>query len=126
MVRLPLLNIPRGRITGGNRFVAALSPPELSGLYLQDGFTDMYREVGFRGGVPHMNSTFALDEICRPHGNRSGALGLDMTRICEEHPHYDEVWQLFTPQVDRIQCPLYIVSSLADNAIHTPGTIRGG
>lgn len=58
-------------------------------------------------------------------GNVQGAPLLHLVRACEEHPHFDEFWEFFNAQIDSITCPMYIVSSLADNALHTPGTIRG-
>jgi hypothetical protein len=85
----------------------------------------MYSEVAFKGGVLHSNFIYLLDNMYRSHGNRPGTPMLDLSRACNLHPHYDEFWELFTPDITDIECPMYIVSSLADNGLHTPGTIRG-
>lgn len=61
----------------------------------------------------------------RSHGNVQGAPILDLAKACELHPYYDEFWELYTPDIEKIECPMYVISSLADNGIHTPGTIRG-
>lgn len=50
---------------------------------------------------------------------------LDLTKGCEIHPHDDEYWRFLSSEPENITCPLYIVSSLADNGLHTPGSIRG-
>lgn len=84
----------------------------------------MYSDVAFKGGVLHMNFISLVDNLYRSHGNRHGAPMLDLTKACELHPHHDEFWDLFTPDIANVDCPVYAICSLADNGIHTPGTIR--
>lgn len=85
----------------------------------------MYREIAFKGGVLHPNFVAILNNKYRSHGNVEGAPLVDLVTACEEHPYYDEFWELYTPDISKIACHLYIVCSLADNGLHTPGTIRG-
>jgi uncharacterized protein len=107
------------------RQVAALRPPHLSGIIVQDGYTDLYREIAYKGGVYHPNFMAILDDMYRAHGNRVGTPTLHLAKACELHPFYDDFWQLYTPDCSNITCPIYIICSLADNGLHTPGTIRG-
>jgi predicted acyl esterase len=112
-------------LTMGIRHVAALRPPHLSGIIVQDGYTDLYRELAFKGGVCHPNFMGLLDDMYRPHGNRLGTPVVHFAKACKLHPFYDEFWELYTADCASITCPMYIISSLADNGLHTPGTIRG-
>jgi predicted acyl esterase len=105
--------------------VAALRPPHLSGILVQDGYTDLYRELAYKGGVFHPNFMSILDDVYRAHGNDVGMPVLHLAKACEQHPYFDEFWELFAPDIEAIKCPMYIVCSLADNGLHTPGTIRG-
>jgi predicted acyl esterase len=108
-----------------HRQVAAIRPPHLSGILVQDGYTDLYRELAFKGGVLHPNFMLVLDDTYRAHGNDVGTPLVHLAKACEQHPYYDEFWELYTPKIEDIACPMYIVCSLADNGLHTPGTIRG-
>jgi predicted acyl esterase len=92
------------------RQVAALRPPHLSGILVQDGYTDLYRELAYKGGVFHPNFMSILDDVYRAHGNDVGMPVLHLAKACD---------------IEAITCPMYIICSLADNGLHTPGTIRG-
>ena len=105
--------------------VAALRPPHLGGILVQDAFTDMYADVVYKGGVLHRNFLEGIDSLYMPHGNRVGGPKIHLAKLADLHPYRDETWKLYAPDVTEIVCPMYIVSSLADNGIHTPGTIRG-
>ncbi|KAF7593914.1 hypothetical protein BBP40_010616 [Aspergillus hancockii] len=59
------------------------------------------------------------------HGNRKGTPVVDLSRASEEHPYIDNFWHQFQPAIQNITCAVYAITSLADNGIHTPGTIRG-
>ena len=102
-----------------------MRPPHLSGIIVQDAFTNWYSDVAFKGGVLHQNFMQLVVDMYCSHGNRVGTPFLDISKGCELHPHYDEYWELFKADIDKIDCPLYAICSLADNGLHTPGTIRG-
>ncbi|RYC80092.1 hypothetical protein BFJ63_vAg17016 [Fusarium oxysporum f. sp. narcissi] len=104
---------------------AALQPPHLSAIMVQDGWTCLYRELAWKGGVIHPNFMRALNDKWMAHGNRVGTPVVDLGRASEEHPYIDEFWRQFQPAVQNITCVVYAITSLADNGIHTPGTIRG-
>ncbi|KAG6989237.1 Cocaine esterase [Fusarium oxysporum f. sp. conglutinans] len=104
---------------------AALQPPHLSAIMVQDGWTCLYRELAWKGGVLHPNFMRKLNDKYMSHGNRVGSKVVDLSRASEEHPYIDEFWRHYQPAVQNITCAVYAISSLADNGIHTPGTIRG-
>ncbi|KAJ6010682.1 hypothetical protein N7451_002094 [Penicillium sp. IBT 35674x] len=66
-----------------------------------------------------------MNKIYLAHGNDKGSAVIDPRQAAKEHTHYDEFWELFSPDVEKVDCPLYLISSLADNGVHTPGSIRG-
>jgi predicted acyl esterase len=105
--------------------VASFQPPHLSGILVQDGYTNPYRELAFKGGIPHPNFMTLLDTKYRPYGNEKGNPIIHLEKACELYPHFNEFWKTLVPDIDNISCPMYIVCSLADNGVHTPGTIRG-
>lgn len=107
------------------RHAASCRPPHLRGIIVQDGFTDFYREVAFKGGIIHKNFLEGVNKIYLAHGNKEGSAVIDLLQAAEEHPHYDAFWRLFSADVEKITCPVYLISSLADNGVHTPGSIRG-
>lgn len=106
------------------RQAAALQPPHLSAIMVQDGWTCLYRELAWKGGVLHPNFMRALNDKWMAHANRVGTPVIDLSRA-SEHPYIDDFWCQFQPAVQNITCAIYAISSLADNGIHTPGTIRG-
>lgn len=92
---------------------------------VQDAYVDFYREVVCKGGVPHMNFIELLSSMYMAQSNEQGCPRIDVVRAIEENPHDSEFWDIFRPDLDQITCPLYLITSLADKGIHTPGSIRG-
>jgi predicted acyl esterase len=90
---------------------------------VQDAYVDFYREVAFKGGVPHMNFIKLLATVYAAQSNMEGCPRLDLVRAVEENPYDSEFWGIFRPDLDQITCPLYLITSLADNGVHTPGSI---
>jgi predicted acyl esterase len=108
-----------------NRHAAANRPRHLAGIMVQDAYVDFYREVACKGGVPHMNFIKVLNTLYAAHGNVEGCSKIDLMRAVEENPYDSDFWDIFRPNTDQITCPLYLITSLADNGVHTPGSIRG-
>ncbi|KAJ5897391.1 hypothetical protein N7504_007679 [Penicillium tannophilum] len=104
---------------------AANRPPHLAGIMVQDAYVDFYREVVCKGGVPHMNFIELLSSMYMAQSNEQGCPRIDVVKAIEENPHDSEFWDIFRPDLDQITCPLYLITSLADKGIHTPGSIRG-
>ena len=92
---------------------------------VQDALTDFYRDVAFKGGVLHRNFVEGLNEIYLAHGNAPGSLVTDIAAACEKYPYYNDFWKQHTARIENIICPLYLITSFADNGVHTPGSIRG-
>lgn len=43
--------------------------PSLCGIPVQDGYTDFYGEIAFKGGVPLLSFVATLGDIYSTHGN---------------------------------------------------------
>lgn len=108
-----------------DRHEAASHPPHLAGIMVQNAFTDMYRDVAFKGGVLHPNLLEGMNEIYLAHGNAENSRVLSLKEACERYPFYNEFWEEYRANVEEITCPLYMITSFADNGIHTPESIRG-
>lgn len=99
----------------------ASRPPHLAALLIYDGVSDPYRDFAFHGGI--FNNVF----VAGLTGGVSVTLNRreNLTKACELHPFLDDYWRAKAPPVEQIDVPLFVVSSWADHAIHTRGTLEG-
>ncbi|KAF3024987.1 hypothetical protein E8E14_013947 [Neopestalotiopsis sp. 37M] len=100
-------------------FIAAEQPPHLAAIAPWEGFSDLYREIDLRGGIPQTGFSEAI------------LTTFAGTEFAEDQPRMIESEQLITPywtdkiaQLEKITVPAYIVASYT-NAIHTYGTFEG-
>lgn len=73
----------------------------------------------------HQNFMDSLNEVYLAHGNAKASRAVELGAVYKDRPYYDEFWEEHTANVENIVCPLYVITSLADNVIHTPGSIGG-
>lgn len=92
---------------------------------VQDALTDMYRDVAFKGGVLHKNFLECLNQIYLAHGNAKGSLVTDVAAASEKYPYYNEFWERHTAGIEKIVCPVYVITRFPDNGVHTLGSIQG-
>jgi|SRR5271156_582222 len=101
-------------------FVASHQPPHLAAINPWEGFSDMYREVCFHGGIPENGFI--------PWWQEGVEFGLnkveDLPATCAEHPMLDEHWQSKLIDFSRITVPAYVVASWSDQGLHTRGTLE--
>lgn len=100
-------------------FIAAERPPHLAAIAPWEGFSDHFREVGNRGGIPA--TAFAETILATFSG----------TGLVEDQPLMASKDQTRTPYwldkeaaLARIDVPAYVVASWT-NGSHTHGTFRG-
>ncbi|KAH8698718.1 Alpha/Beta hydrolase protein [Talaromyces proteolyticus] len=106
-------------------FAASLNPPHLSSIIMQDGWTDTYRDIYYKGGIPHLSFVRVLQDVYLSHGNAEKSPVSDLVSAALQHPTFDEFWERLDPDVTKITCPIYVISSFGDRGIHCPGSIRG-
>ncbi|ROM53523.1 hypothetical protein BK648_07685 [Pseudomonas poae] len=100
--------------------VASHKPPHLAAINPWEGFSDIYREVCFHGGIPETGFV--------PWWQEGVEFGLshveDLPRTCAAHPLLDEHWQSKMTDFSKITVPAYVVASWSDQGLHTRGTLE--
>jgi uncharacterized protein len=98
----------------------SVRPPHLCALLIYDGLSDPYRELAFHAGIPNnkfMNGfarSIAVTQNRQEDWHKAGAV----------HPFFDDYWKAKVAPVEQMDVPLFVVSSWADHAIHTRGTLE--
>ncbi|CAH0043672.1 unnamed protein product [Clonostachys solani] len=101
-------------------YIAAERPPHLTAIAPWEGFTDPFRDMVNRGGIPNPAFTEAVVTTCMA-GN---TFVEDMPQMSIDHQTISEYWEDKVARLDRISVPAYVVSSYS-NPIHTRGTFTG-
>ena len=100
-------------------FAAAEQPPHLAAINPCEGFSDTYRDLTMRGGMPDLGfARRLLGGFCGKNKRE------DVVVEAEHFPLYDALWQDKTARFDRVTVPTYVVASYS-NTLHTVGTFRG-
>jgi len=101
--------------------VAATHPPHLFAINPWEGYSDPYRDISMQGGIRETRFRGWWIESTAYSRNRVE----DVVEMCKQHPHFDAYWQARTPDLSKIEVPLYAVVDWGDHGIHTRGTIEG-
>lgn len=99
---------------------AAQQPPHLKAVILFEALTDFYRDVKFHGGIPNFGMSHGWMQMT----SWSATAVEDMEAGMREHPLYDEFWTSRVADLSRFEVPVYVVSSWANQGIHTRGTLE--
>ncbi|MCZ4098685.1 MULTISPECIES: CocE/NonD family hydrolase [unclassified Streptomyces] len=100
-------------------FTAAEQPPHLAAINPVEGFSDIYRDLTMRGGMPDIG--FA--ERLQKHSYAGKNEREDILAEVERHPLMNRLWEDKTARFDRVTVPAYVVASYT-NTLHTAGTFR--
>lgn len=105
---------------------ASLQPPHLTAICPWEGFTDMYREVAYHGGIPEVGflRTLYVNRF-RAHYNRKYCLPDNLPANAEKHTLDDDYWARKRPNLKAIEVPALICASWSDQGLHTPGSLEG-
>ena len=99
-------------------FTAAEQPPHLAAINPEEGFSDVYRDLVYRGGMPD----FGFAERLRR--NYMGAnMREDNSLEAQANPLVNALWEDKIARFDRITVPAYVVASYS-NTLHCTGTFR--
>jgi predicted acyl esterase len=99
---------------------AALRPPALKAIVPWEGFTDVYRDLAFPGGVRE-KGFFRLWSAGVRRNSRQSYAPFDMG---DAHPVRDEFWQSLVPDLSAITVPMLVCGSYSDHNLHTRGSFR--
>jgi len=101
-------------------FTAAEQPPHLAAISPCEGFSDIYRDLTMRGGMPDIGFAERLQKNSYAGNNRRE----DILTEVERHPLMNGLWEDKTARFDRVTVPTYVVASYT-NTLHVTGTFRG-
>lgn len=97
--------------------VATLRPKSLQAICPWEGFTDIYRDLAYPGGLREDGFTpFWSDGLDREGRTRESLRAGQLA-----HPDYDDFWRERTPVIERIDVPALICASFSDHGLHTRG-----
>ena len=99
---------------------AALHPPALRAICPWEGFSDLYRDAAFPGGVRENGFMRNWGLVLR----RSTRQAYDMLRVQEAHPLRDQFWRSLVPELSAIEVPMLVCGSFANHNVHCSGSIR--
>ena len=105
---------------------AAEQPPHLSAICPWEGFTDMYRDVVYHGGIREIGLIGQLtDKRFNAHYNRKYGIAENLLKSTGQHPLDDEYWKNKRPDLSKIEVPALICGSWSDQGLHTRGSFEG-
>lgn len=105
---------------------ASLQPPHLSAICPWEGFSDMYREIAYQGGIPEVEfiKTLYVNRF-KAHYNRDDRLVDDLPANAERHQLDDDYWADKRPDLGAILVPALVCASWSDQGLHTRGSLEG-
>lgn len=103
-------------------YVAATRPPHLAAINPWEGFSDLYRDFSYHGGIPE--TRFSPLWLSTRVGFGTGRHE-DLVAEARTHPLFDEFWQYKVPDLSTIDVPAFVVAGWGDHGLHTRGTIAG-
>jgi uncharacterized protein len=99
-------------------YTAAEQPPHLTAINPWEGFSDVYRDLVLRGGMPDLGFTAQLQRNYAGKNQRE-----DVVAEAQCYPLVNDLWEDKIPRFDRITLPAYVVASYS-NTLHAAGTFR--
>jgi putative CocE/NonD family hydrolase len=99
---------------------ASLRPPALKAICPWEGFTDIYRDFAFPGGIRENGFMRIWSLLLR----RSARLAYDLKRMADSHPLRDDFWRSLVPDLAAIEVPMLVCGSFSDQNLHSRGSMR--
>jgi predicted acyl esterase len=100
--------------------VAALRPAALAAICPWEGFTDVYRDLVYPGGVREDGFTPFWSAMTERDGRTSESL----RAVQLAHPQWDDQWAAKAPVLERIEVPALVCASFSDQGLHSRGSFE--
>jgi uncharacterized protein len=97
--------------------VAALRPKSLAAICPWEGWTDIYRDLAYPGGVREDG----FIPFWAGMTERTGHVTESLRRQQLSHPEWDDFWASRTPALELIEVPALICASFSDHGLHSRG-----
>ncbi|KAB2573796.1 Cocaine esterase [Lasiodiplodia theobromae] len=102
--------------------IAELNPPHLACFIPWEGFTDLYRDYCYHGGIPETKFLHFTAWSCRAGFNKVE----DWIQNIRDHPLCDAYHKSKCSQdLSKIRVPAYVVIDWGDHGMHTRGCLNG-
>jgi uncharacterized protein len=99
---------------------ARMRPSGLKAICPWEGFTDVYRDLAYPGGIREKGFV----RIWSLQLRRTTRLSFDVSRMQDLHPLRDEFWRSLVPDLSAIDIPMLVCGSFSDNNLHSRGSMR--
>jgi predicted acyl esterase len=100
--------------------VAALNPPHLAAICPWEGFTDLYRDFVYPGGIRETGFSILWAKMTQ----RGARLVPNLAGELAAHPERDTFYQDATPDLSAITAPMLVCGSFSDHNLHTRGSFE--
>jgi predicted acyl esterase len=100
--------------------VAALRPRGLVAICPWEGWSDVYHDVAYPGGVREDGFIAFWANMTERDGRVSESLRAGQLA----HPEWDDFWVARTPVLERIEVPALICGSFSDQGLHSRGSFE--
>ncbi len=102
-----------GELAASQWFVAAEQPPHLEAIAPWGGFSDLYREVAYRGGIP---STAYADETAAVAAGK-GKME-DLAKMISSYPFMNAYWDDKAARLEEITVPAYVAAPCVNETLN--------
>jgi putative CocE/NonD family hydrolase len=102
------------------RFIRQPDPITFSAYTTWEGFSDVYRDVAYPGGVREDGFLPFWSSMTERDGRTSDSLRAGQLA----HADCDDFWAARTPALERIEVPALICASFSDQGMHTRGSFE--
>jgi predicted acyl esterase len=101
--------------------VAALRPKSLVAICPWEGWSDVYHDVAYPGGVREDGFIRFWADMTE----RDGRVTESFSAAQVAHPDWDAFWAARTPSLERIEVPTLVCGSFSDQGLHSRGCFEG-
>ncbi|WP_370978852.1 CocE/NonD family hydrolase [Agaribacterium sp. ZY112] len=106
--------------------VASLAPPSLAAIMPWEGFTDVYRDLAYHGGIPNRAFLDGWWQFRILDNKNQSSNDPALPERVRENPLLNEFYQnLGAQNLSSVRIPAYITASWPDHGLHTRGTLLG-